>query len=350
MPLPDRFDAATFDSYEAETPSQADALQIARKVVTECRRSPTWGERLKRFIGLTQDRLPDGLYLVGPAGTGKTHLLASMYHALSPEVSCVFLHSSTLFRQTGSPEDFAHNVADTYSVCCLDEVEIDDPANEMRLVQVMKTLADRGVLLVATSNVEPEQYVSNQFSSGRFQRFLHREFRERYRVVFVGGEDYRRSPGRDRSGYGWIGPKRETRSSMKDAWAGVEGAARWWSFDDLREATTEMAHGSLIEDITAVEHLFVEDISITDTDDALRVLRVIDALYLHRDAPALYFSAEHAPDAWFDPEERAGVAQAVAEKFTRTVSRIHAMCSVETVDTAEEGTPTPQREPDQPVP
>lgn len=349
MPLPERFDAATFDSYEAETPSQTDALQVARKVVTECRRSPTWRDRLKRFVGLAQDRLPDGLYLVGPAGTGKTHLLASMYHALTPDLSCLFLHSRTLFRQTGSPDAYAHKVADKYSVCCLDEVEIDDPANEMRLVQVMKTLADRGVLLLATSNVEPEQYVSNQFSSGRFQRFLHREFRERYRVVFVGGEDYRRSSDGHRLGYGWIGPKRETRSVMKDAWRVVEGPSRWWSFDDLRTATTEMAHGSLIDDITDVEHLFIENISITDTDGALQFLRVIDALYLHKDAPALYFSAEHSPDAWFDPEDRAGVAQAVAEKFTRTVSRIHAMCAVEPVDRTEGIAPPPQFETDQPV-
>lgn len=348
MALPDRFETATFDTYEADTPSQAEALQIARRIVTECRRSPTWRERLKGMVGLQENRLPDGLYLVGPAGTGKTHLLASIYHALMPDVPCVFLHSGTLFRQTGSPEAFAHQLADAYSVCCLDEVEIDDPANEMRLVQVMKTLADRRVLLLATSNVEPEQYVSNQFSSGRFQQFLHREFRERYRVVFVGGDDYRRIDDRHSSGYGWIGPEAPTRSLMETAWDAVDGARRWWSFEDLRHATTEIDHESLIEEITGVDHLFIENVSIADTDDALRLLRMIDTLYLHSEAPTLYFTAEELPDAWFDAEDRAGVAQAVAEKFTRTVSRIHAMCTIESVDSAEDAE-VPQFQAEEPL-
>lgn len=123
---------------------------------------------------------------------------------------------------------------------------------------------------------------------------------------------------------------------METVWRMVEGASLWWSFEDLRRATTEIDHESLIDEITGVEHLFIENVSIADTDDALRVLRVIDALYLHSEAPTLYFTAEERPDAWFEAEDRAGVAQAVAEKFTRTVSRLHAMCTIETMESPED--------------
>lgn len=331
MALPDRFDDATFDRYEAATPSQAEALRTARRLVRSRRRSLSWFERAKGMFGVGTDDHLKGLYLVGPAGTGKTHLLAAMYHALTPEVSCAFLHSSTLFRQTEPPTPFAHRLADEHAVCCLDEVEIDDPANEMRLVQVMKTLAARDVLLLATSNVEPEQYVSTQLNGTRFERFLHREFREQYRIVFVEGADYRRTENVRRSGQGWIGPPERTRRAMKRARNRASGTVRWWSFADLRRATTEVAHPTLIDDLTEPDHLFVENVSIADTDDALRLLRVIDALYLHRDAPALSFTAERPPDVWFDPDEHEGVARAVAQKFERTVSRLYAMCAVQSV-------------------
>jgi cell division protein ZapE len=330
MALPDRFRDATFESYVPETASQAQALRAAQRVVDEQRRGPSWLERGKRWLGWAAPR-PKGLYLVGPAGTGKTHLLASMYQALSPEVSCTFLHSSTLFRQTEPPDAFAHRLADEHSVCCLDEVEIDDPANEMRLVQVMQTLAARDVLLLATSNVEPDDYLSGHFSESRFERFLHQEFRDQYRVVEVRGEDYRRTHAVEQSGRGWVAPPDRTRPAMQDVYADASGAARWWTFAELRRATTETAHSRLIDDLTTLDHLFIEGVTISDTDDALRLLRVVDALYLHDDAPVLYFTAERPPGAWFDPDEHAGVAQAVAEKFDRTVSRLHALCDVQTI-------------------
>lgn len=328
MTLPERFRDATFESYEPRTPSQVEALQGAQRFAAEQRRDPSWPERVRQFIGMGRDSRPQGLYLVGPAGTGKTHLLAATYNALAPEVPCAFLHSSTLFRQTDPPQDFANRLADEYALCCLDEVEIDDPANEMRLAGVMKTLADRNVPVVATSNVEPEQYLSTQLGDGRMQRFLRREVREEYRVVGVRGDDYRRTRAVQRSGRGWIGPPAATRRAMRQVRADVSGNARWGSFADLRRATTETAHTDLIIDLVALDHLFVENVAIADTDDAFRLLRVVDALYLHDEAPTLYFTAEQPPGEWFDPEQHAGIARAVAEKFDRTVSRLHALCEV----------------------
>ncbi len=332
MTLPDRFHDATFERYEPRTPSQAEALRVAREFVAERRRGLSWSRWFKQLWGGAGDGRTHGLYLVGPAGTGKTHLLAATYHALHPEIACAFLHSSTLFRQTKPPEAFAHRLSDQYEVCCLDEVEIDDPANEMRLAGVMKTLAARDVPLLATSNVEPEQYLANQLGDGRIQRFLRTEVREEYRVVGVSGDDYRRTREVQQSGWGWIGPSGTTRRAMRQAWAEASGASWWASFADLRQATTETAHSELIGDLVALDHLFVEGVSIADTDDAFRLLRVVDALYLHADAPTLYFTAEQPPDDWFNPDQYAGIARAVAVKFDRTVSRLHALCRIRAVD------------------
>lgn len=328
MRPPDRFGSATFETYEASTPSQADALDAVRRFVRACRHPPSLLDRLKRFVGATPPADPPGIYLVGPAGTGKTHLLAAAYHALTPEVSCAFVHSSTFFRRTEPPKQLGHAMADQYEVCCLDEVEIDDPANEMRLVQLLNTLDERDVPLLATSNVEPEEYMSSHFNAGRFQQFLHKEFRERYQIVFVGGDDYRQSRDLQRMGKGWIGPPDRTRAAMQQVFSDTVGSSRWCTFDDLRHASTEMAHPRLIDTLTSVDHLFIESVEIPNSDDALRLLRVIDALYLHEDAPILYFTSEVPPETWFDPDPQEGVARAVAEKFERTVSRLHALCSI----------------------
>ncbi len=335
MALPDRFSDATFERYDPKTSSQTAAYHAVHRFVETAQTSPSWMDRIKQVVGGGDSSRKDGLYLVGPSGTGKTHLLAAAYHALAPEVSCAFLHSSTLFRSTEPPAAFAHQLADAHAVCCLDEVEIDDPANEMRLVQVMKTLAARDVQLLATSNVEPEAHLSRQMHGSRFQRFLQQEFRDRYRVVVVRGADHRRTDAVQRTGAGWIGPPPSTRSAMQEARAATEGPDLWWTFPELRRATTETAHPTLIDELTAVDHFFIEDIVLRNTDDALRLLRIVDALHLHEDAPALYFTAERPPDVWFDPDEHAGVAKAVAEKFDRTVSRLYALCQVHRLDVSE---------------
>jgi cell division protein ZapE len=335
---PTRFDSATFASYRAQTPSQEDALRAVRQFADHARAVPTLGQRMRRLFSRSSEQ-PKGLYLVGPVGTGKTHLLAAACHSLTPEVSCGFLHSNALFRLREHPARFAEAVANRCEVLCLDEVEIDDPANEARLVLVLQTLEQRGVRLLATSNVEPEQFLSNKIGPGRFRRFLRETFREQYRVLFVGGEDYRRRQRTKRPGRGWVGPPDVTGPAIRTDFERNGGAsknggvskqshARWLPFADLRRATTETPHPALMRSLLEPSRLYVPGIRIRDTDDALRLLRVIDDLYQAPNPPAFYFSAESPPEAWFDPSAHAGIAQAVAEKFERTVSRLYDLCEV----------------------
>lgn len=330
MQPPARFADASFDTYTAGTPSQAAALREARRVAEALRAQPSWTERLRRRLGFAGDALGEGLYLVGPVGTGKTHLLAALYHALHPGVPCAFLHSSELFRVQAPPEAFARRLAEEADVLCLDEIELDDPANEARLIQVLKALDRLGVFLLATSNVEPEKFLSSAFGNDRFQRFLNEEFRRHYRVVFVGGDDYRHrlaKPGR-----AWVGPLAQANAAMRAAFEQDRRDAHWLSFDALLEQTIRLEHTRLIRRLRRPESLYLAGIAVDRTDTALRLLRVIDDLYVAPDAPVLYFTAEAAPEAWFDAATRRGVERGIAEKFTRTTSRLRALCEIETLD------------------
>ncbi len=170
---------------------------------------PAWMRLFAR-----DDGLRGGLYLVGPVGTGKTHLLASIFHALSTPVTdgarpvaCAYTHSSALFRAQEPPDAYAERVAARARVLCLDEVELDDPAGEVRLIAVLRALRERGVTLAATSNAEPDAFVSAEMSGrDRLERFISEEFAAQYHVVLVRGDDFRQ--GLEKEGRAWIGDAR----------------------------------------------------------------------------------------------------------------------------------------------
>lgn len=327
MQPPRRFADATFATYRPETASQAEALREAQALVADMRTERGWLERMRRRLGLVDATAWRGLYLVGPVGTGKTHLLVAMYHALHPAVPCAFMHSATFFREAEHPEALAERIAASYEVFCLDEVELDDPANEARLVLLFNALAARGVRIVATSNVEPEKFLSAEFGTDRFQRFLNEEFRARYHVVFVGGEDYRRRL--DKPGMGWIGPNTVTAPRLRTAFEEAAGEVLWLPFLALLQRTIDEAHDRLLADLTGYDRLFLSDITIDGTDTALRLLRVIDDLYLRPDPPVLYFTARTPPETWFTAADaHSTLGKGIAEKFERTTSRLYALCEV----------------------
>ena len=326
MTLPSRYASATFARYSAQTPSQAEALAEARALAARVRAATP----VRRFVARLRGAPPvgiKGLYFVGPVGTGKTHLLAALYHALHPGVPCIFLTARALFRSTHTPDQDAARLSRACRVLLLDEVEIDDPANEARLVLTLKALARRGVVVVATSNVEPEKFLSATYGGDRFRRFLMEEFREDYHVVLVGGDDYRRRL--PRAGQAWIGPPGLTRDAMRAVYQTTPAPCRWLTFEDFLRLSAAVEHTALVHELGALEALFLEGISIRSTDDALRLLRLVDDLYLLPDPPTLYFTAEQPPAAWFTQTQAYGALEkGIAEKFSRTVSRLEALCAV----------------------
>ena len=328
---PDRFDGATFATYRPQNDAQAVALTDAEEFAERVRTRYT-GSVLRRWLK-SDDTLRSGLYLVGPVGTGKTHLLVSIWRALSPEVPCAFLHSSALFRATEHPEAYAARLAERYRVLLIDEVELDDPANEVRLINVLKALQKLGVTVAATSNAEPEKFLSAQFGRDRLERFISEEFRRTYHVVFVPGEDFRR--GLAKPGRAWIGPLDAADAAMRHAYDAAAGSKLWLHRADLLRRTIDTERQALTDELAAPDGLYLADLGVASTDDALRLLRVVDDLYTHPDAPVLHFTAETPPDDWFpDTDDLSGIEASVAEKFERTVSRLHALCAVQRVGAA----------------
>ncbi|MEO1479837.1 MAG: AFG1/ZapE family ATPase, partial [Bacteroidota bacterium] len=326
---PTRFAEVRFSTYRPQNDMQTEALREAERLAGQIRErytAPWW----KRVFGNGDNGLRGGLYLVGPVGTGKTHLLASIYHALQPDVPCAFTHSSDLFRARQRPEDYARSLAEQARVLLIDEVELDDPAAEVRLIHVLKTLRDLGVTVAATSNAEPEKFVSAQFGRDRLERFISEEFRNTYHVVFVGGEDFRQRLAKP--GKAWVGPREATQAAMRLTFDADARPKRWVDFEDLLHLATTTERSKLLADLLESEALYFADIDVDNTDDALRLLRVVDDLYTADPPPILHFTSVTMPERWFNAEDvHVGLEASIAEKFLRTTSRLHAMCHVERV-------------------
>ncbi len=320
MSLPPRYAAATFASYAPETPAQAAAAEAVAAFAAGLKAHYTTRGFLRR-----RPPLPGhGLYLVGPAGTGKTHLLAAAFHALTPAVPAQFLPAAALFRTLEPPEVFAAAFAQRYRVLFLDEVEVDDPANEVRLVRTLKALDAHGVAVIATSNVEPARFLNANQGSDRFRRFLS-EFDQRFRVVVVEGPDYRaRQP---HAGRAWIGVPERTRAALDAAFAAEARPKHRLGWPAFVAAATATEHTRFVDTLAAAEALYLDDLAPATTDDALRLLRVLDDLYLRPDAPTLYFTAARAPEQWLAHVEGA-IGRGIAEKFRRTISRLRALCEI----------------------
>ena len=323
MTLPPRYARSTFAAYRPVSPEQAAAADAARAFVEAVRAHVTEGGFFRRRPPLPAR----GLYLVGPVGTGKTHLLAACLHALCPAVPTAFVRSSTLLRTPEPPDVYAASLARRYRVVCIDEVEVDDPAGEVRLVRTLKALDAHDVVVIATSNVEPENFVGAAFGGDRFERFL-AEFSATYRVVVVPGDDFRTRLARD--GRAVIGPADVARATLRRYHDAAPDGALWLDWADFLVRSRETEHTALVDVLAGARRLYLAGVDPTSTDDALRLLRVLDDLYVRPNVPILYYSSASLPETWF-ADARGGIEGAIADKFARTVSRLHALTHVEHV-------------------
>lgn len=131
-----------------------------------------------------------GLYIFGEVGRGKT-MLMDMFHELVPvkrKRRAHFLefmadvherinqHRQALKRGETKQEDPIPPVADALAeqawVLCFDEFTVTDIADAMILSRLFKALFERGVVLVATSNVLPDNLYRDGLNRQLFLPFI----------------------------------------------------------------------------------------------------------------------------------------------------------------------------------
>ncbi|RTH33355.1 cell division protein ZapE [Thermus scotoductus] len=184
---PPRFQSATFATYRPDPryPSQTLAK-----------------ERLRRWIkdrprGFLRPRLPgpQGIYLDGGFGVGKTHLLVAAYwEAPGPKAFLTFEELTYTLGLMGLREGARRFAALRYLF--LDEFELDDPGNAQMITHFLALTMDRGLRVATTSNTPPGALGEGRFNAEQFKHQI-QSLARRFAVERIEGEDFRhRDPDR----------------------------------------------------------------------------------------------------------------------------------------------------------
>ena len=311
---PPQFADVRFETYRPDPaqPSQARALEVLREVASGLSPAPrSWGSRL-----LGRERPAEraaGVYLDGGFGVGKTHLLASLWHAApEPRAFCTFVELTHLVGALG----FGRAVEELsgHRLLAIDEFELDDPGDTVLVSTLLGRLVDAGVRLAATSNTLPGALGEGRFAAADFLREI-QGLSAHFTTVRVDGDDYRHRGLPE-------APPPLPDDEVHARVGSVEGA----SLDRFDELLGHLAslhpsrYGALVDDVRLVGLVGVAPVS--DQAAALRLVVLVDRLY-DRGIPVV---ASGSPlDAVF-PEEllRGGYRK----KYLRAVSRLTSLARV----------------------
>ncbi|EAQ9965551.1 AFG1 family ATPase [Salmonella enterica] len=194
--------------------------------------------RLGKLLGKNE---PDaqipvrGLYMWGGVGRGKTWLMDLFYHSLPGERKLrlhfhrfmLRVHEElTALQGQSDPLD---TIADRFKagtdVLCFDEFFVSDITDAMLLGGLMKALFARGITLVATSNIPPDELYRNGLQRARFLPAID-AIKQHCDIMNVdAGVDYRLRT--LTQAHLWLTPLNdETRRQMDKLWLALAGARR----------------------------------------------------------------------------------------------------------------------------
>ena len=169
---PPQFDDATFETYRADPayPSQQEAKD--RLIVFSGGGAPAERGGLFRRAKKAPEMKP-GVYLDGGFGVGKTHLLASIYHAMPARRKYFgsFIEYTALVGALGYQKTV--ELFRGADLLCIDEFELDDPGDTMVMTRLIGELVPTGTKLAATSNTPPNALGEGRFAAQDFLREIH---------------------------------------------------------------------------------------------------------------------------------------------------------------------------------
>ncbi|MFJ6833775.1 cell division protein ZapE [Streptomyces sp. NPDC091209] len=319
MVPPPRFDSVRFATYlpDPNQPSQTEAVGVLEGFAAGLGGAHAVGAPKRRLFGFGKapktQAGPRGVYLDGGYGVGKTHLLASLWHATPAEPSLkafgTFVELTNLVGALGFQKTV--QTLSGHRLLCIDEFELDDPGDTVLVSTLLGKLVDAGVALAATSNTLPGKLGEGRFASADFLREI-QGLSARFRPLRIDGEDYRHR------GLPEAPAPFSDEEVTKAAYA-TDGA----SLDDFPHLLDHLArvhpsrYGALTDGIGAVCLTDVQPVP--DQSTALRLVVLADRLY-DREVPVL---ASGMPfDRLFSEEMLNG---GYRKKYFRAISRLTAL-------------------------
>ncbi|WP_231156573.1 MULTISPECIES: cell division protein ZapE [unclassified Streptomyces] len=320
MVPPPRFDAVRFDTYipDPNQPSQTEAVRVLEGFAAGLGGTPGGEPGRRRLFGFGKAAKkapsgPRGVYLDGGYGVGKTHLLASLWHATPAEPSLkafgTFVELTNLVGALGFQQTV--KTLSGHRLLCIDEFELDDPGDTVLVSTLLGKLVEAGVALAATSNTLPGKLGEGRFAAADFLREI-QGLSAHFRALRIDGEDYRHRGLPD-------APPPYSDDVVTRVAHATEGA----SLDAFPELLDHLArvhpsrYGALTDGLGAVCLTGVRPVP--DQSTALRLVVLADRLY-DREVPVL---ASGLPfDQLFSEEMLKG---GYRKKYFRAISRLTAL-------------------------
>ena len=306
---------------EDEAQAQVMALLDQRftQLVARSANKAGWFESLANKFLLSKSGRADtpikGLYLWGGVGRGKTMMMDMFCHALPPERrQRMHFHRfmrrvhDGLGRFSGQANPLlkvADEIASQGDVLCFDEFFVSDIGDAMILGEVMTALFARGVVLVATSNVEPANLYKNGLQRSRFLQAIDQIYAHCDVHEIDQGQDFRLRTLQQARLYHW--PLSEsTDQSMRESFSAlasdreksnvrlrvenrmiealkVAGDVAWFRFSSLCEGPR--SQNDYIELATLFTTVLMSEVPVLDVnreDAARRFISLVDEFYDRR--------------------------------------------------------------------
>jgi cell division protein ZapE len=350
------------DASQEQVARRLQALWIRLRGYDPPPRAPNGGSlfaRLLRRVEPVADR-PNGLYIVGEVGRGKS-MLMDLFFAAADVRRKQRIHFNRFMqdaharfhafkRDNPGIDDpippLADAIAADAALLCFDEFQVNDIADAMILGRLFQALFDRGVVVVTTSNVAPDDLFKGQPGRDAFLPFI-ALLKQRLDVLLMdAGRDFRRD--RLREMRTWLVPAdARAEHELDRAFAELTGGAEakpdtMWvmgrrftvplAAEGVARCDFELLCGTALGpgDYLALAtryHTLILDgvprLSPDNYDKARRFIVLIDTLYDQR--VKLIASADATPEQLYMRGEN-------AKMFERTASRLDEMQSKDWLD------------------
>ena len=313
------------------------------------------------FGGKAENSIPKGLYIWGGVGRGKSMLMDMFFdratvakkrrvhfHAFMAEVHReIFAWRQALRKGAVKGEDPIEPVADKIAkgawLLCFDEFTITDIADAMILGRLFKAFFARGVVIVATSNVEPSQLYKEGLNRALFlpsialleerMEVLQLESRTDFRMEKMAGSPTFHVPADEAARQALTKAFRLLTGADSGPPAVVRVLGRQIQVPQARGNVARFSFADLCgaplaaQDYLAIAQryhtVFIDDIPVlraAQVNEAKRFIILVDAFY---EAHIKLFASAAAPPAGLFE----GTEGREAFEFARTVSRLNEMQS-----------------------
>lgn len=362
--LSDRYAALVAERRIERDPAQVEAIEMLHAIEQQlaARKLASKSSSLGWLFGGREKQGPvKGLYIHGGVGRGKTMLMdlffdtvpiekkrRSHFHEFMADVH-ERIHDFRRRLKIGefNGEDAivltAQSIADETLLLCFDEFHVTDIADAMILGRLFTQLFERGVIVIATSNVEPDQLYRNGLNRGLFLPFIEL-LKQHMDVMQLEARTDFRLEKLVRGKVWYVPADAAAKAALDEAWERVAaghsgrpvelsvkgravqvplaamGAARF-SFRDL--CGQPLGASDYLRLAREFHTLLIDDVPAMDFDrrnEAKRFIILIDTLYDH--AVKLVASAEAEPHDLYRASEGNE-----AMEFARTASRLIEMAS-----------------------